>query len=52
MENTISFLELVIIVFALLQILLFFKIWGMTNDVREIKKQLEKKLKQEESVKN
>lgn len=31
------FLGIVLVVFGILQIILFFKIWGMTNDVREIK---------------
>lgn len=30
-------LAIVGIVFAVLQIILFFKLWGMTNDIREIK---------------
>ncbi len=30
-------LGLVMTVFGVLQIILFFKIWGMTNDIREIK---------------
>ena len=29
------------IVFAVLQIILFFKVWGMTNNVKEITKKLE-----------
>ncbi|WP_321426199.1 hypothetical protein [uncultured Bacteroides sp.] len=29
-----------VIFFSLLQIILFFKLWGMTNDVREIKNSL------------
>lgn len=28
------FISLIIIVFGILQIILFFKLWGMTNDVR------------------
>lgn len=31
-----TFIALVIIIGAILQIILFFKIWGMTNDVSEI----------------
>ncbi len=30
-------LSIISIVFGILQIILFFKIWGMTNDVRELK---------------
>ena len=31
-------LAIVVIVFGILQIMLFFKIWGMTNDVEELKR--------------
>ena len=31
------FVSLIIIVFGVLQIILFFKLWGMTNDVSDIK---------------
>lgn len=34
------FLSLIIIVFCILQIILFFKIWGMTNNVNAIKKSI------------
>lgn len=30
-------LTIVGVLFAILQIMLFFKLWGMTNDIREIK---------------
>lgn len=30
-------LSVILIVFGVLQIVLFFKIWGMTNDIRKIK---------------
>ena len=33
-----TLLSLITIVATILQIILFFKIWGMTNDVREIRK--------------
>ncbi len=32
-----TFLGIIFIVFGILQIILFFKLWGMTNDIREIK---------------
>ena len=32
--------SIILLVFAVLQIILFFKIWGMTNDVRAIKDSL------------
>ena len=34
--STIEFLTIVLIIWGILEILLFFKIWGMTNDVRKI----------------
>lgn len=33
------FIGIVIIVFGILQIILFFKLWIMTNDIREIRNQ-------------
>ena len=32
-----TFIILIILIFGILQLILFFKIWGMTNDIREIK---------------
>lgn len=40
MEVLFTFTGWVIIVFGILQIILFFKLWGMTNDVRKITKGL------------
>lgn len=37
MENMLIFTGWVIIIFGILQIILFFKLWGMTNDVRNLK---------------
>lgn len=37
MESILLITSVVIIAFGVLQIILFFKVWGMTNDVREIK---------------
>lgn len=37
METTLNFVSIIIIVFGILQIMLFFKLWGMTNDISEIK---------------
>lgn len=37
MESITLFVSIVIIVFGILQIILFFKIWGMTNNIKEIK---------------
>ena len=33
----IDFLTIILLVFGVLQIILFFKIWGMTNDIKEIR---------------
>ena len=38
MEGITLFVSIVIIVFGILQIILFFKLWGMTNDVKKIRK--------------
>lgn len=38
MEGITLFVSIVIIVFGILQIILFFKLWEMTNDVKEIRK--------------
>ncbi len=32
-----AFVSVIIIVFGILQIILFFKLWGMTNDVSKLK---------------
>lgn len=37
MEGILLITSVVIIAFGVLQIILFFKVWGMTNDVRKIK---------------
>lgn len=31
---------LIAVIFGILQLVLFFKLWGMTNDIREIKKKV------------
>ena len=33
----ITFLTIIYVVFAVLQIILFFKVWGMTNNVKKMK---------------
>lgn len=40
MENTSSLVLIIIIVFGILQIMLFFKLWGMTNNISKIKSKL------------
>jgi len=40
MEDLVGFVSIIIIVFGILQIILFFKLWGMTNDVRKLRKQV------------
>ncbi len=32
----IDFLTIILLIFGVLQIILFFKVWGMTNDIKEI----------------
>ena len=34
-------LELIMVIFAILQIILFFKLWGMTNNIRNIREMLQ-----------
>lgn len=36
MEGMLTFVGIVVIVFGVLQIILFFKVWGMTNDIKNI----------------
>ena len=40
METTLNIVSIIIIIFGILQIILFFKVWRMTNDVNEIKSKL------------
>ena len=40
-----GFVALIIIIFAILQIILFFKLWQMTNDTAKIKRMLDFKNK-------
>ena len=42
MEELLTFTGIVMIVFGLLQIILFFKVWRMTNDVNKLKKTIQK----------
>nr|DAZ44138.1 MAG TPA: hypothetical protein [Caudoviricetes sp.] len=41
METTLNIVSIIIIVFGILQIILFFKMWGMTNNVSEMKNMME-----------
>lgn len=41
-----EFLSIVMLVFGILQIILFFKIWGMTNDISRIRSVIEKEIQQ------
>ena len=43
MEGLIQFTGIVIIAFGILQIILFFKVWGMTNNVKRIWKNIDNK---------
>lgn len=49
MEGILGFVSIIIIIFGILQIILFFKLWGMTNNIFEIK-ELIKKCSIEENV--
>lgn len=53
MEVFTNFIGLVVLAFGILQIILFFKLWRMTDDVRTITRLLSgsKKFKQQENVK-
>lgn len=52
MGNVAFFTSIIIIAFGILQIILFFKVWGMTNDVRKIKNILELNIKQQQDTLN
>lgn len=45
MEATLNIVSIIIIVFGILQIILFFKLWGMTNNVNEMKNMMESYLR-------
>lgn len=47
METTLNIVSIIIIVFGILQIILFFKVWGMTNDVSEMRNMMELFLKKD-----
>ena len=44
MERISLFVSIVIIVFGVLQIILFFKLWGMTNNVKKIANKLNSRI--------
>ncbi len=35
----VDFLTIILLIFGVLQIILFFKVWRMTNNIKEIRKQ-------------
>lgn len=37
MESMMTFISILFITFGILQIILFFKLWGMTNNIKDIK---------------
>lgn len=45
-----EFLSIVLLIFSILQIILFFKIWGMTNNVKNITRRMEFPYNKEESL--
>lgn len=40
MDGSNVFIVLLVVVFAVLQLMLFFKVWGMTNDIKAIKNKI------------
>ncbi|WP_196039576.1 hypothetical protein [Bacteroides nordii] len=46
----IDFLTIILLVFGVLQIILFFKIWGMTNNINKIKEELELRPKMDDQL--
>ena len=52
MGNVAFFTSIIIIASGILQIVLLFKVWGMTNDVRKIKNILELNIKQQQDTLN
>lgn len=52
MEGMFTFVGIIIIVFGVLQIILFFKVWGMTNNVSEMKNMMELFIKKEDKNKD
>lgn len=49
MEGILNFALVIVVIFGILQIVLFFKIWGMTNDVKEIVQKMRFPYNKEES---
>lgn len=41
MDNLMIFLEVILLIFGILQIILFFKIWAMTNNVSQLMKDIQ-----------
>ena len=46
----IDFLTIILLIFGVLQIILFFKVWGMTNDVSKIQQRLEIQPKEDDAI--
>ena len=46
----IDFLTIILLVFGVLQIILFFKIWGVTNNINKIKEELELRPKMDDQL--
>lgn len=47
-----EFTSIVILVFGILQIILFFKVWGMTNDIAKMRELMEAKSKKQTAIPN
>lgn len=50
MEGALNFISFILFLFGLLQLILFFKLWGMTNNVKKIKEKLKENPKQQDAV--
>lgn len=50
MDGILFFTTVVVLVFGVLQILLFFKLWRMTNDVRRMKDIMESHFDKQENI--
>ena len=48
--NDLNLFAIMLIIFGILQIILFFKLWGMTNDVADIKRIIRKNKKTSQST--
>lgn len=50
LDDFLSFIIIVSIIWGILNLILFFKIWGMTNDVNELKKIISRYINNQETT--